>query len=185
MILVMPEGLLRPQLGEPHHFAYVVDDIEATVGRLVDQLGAGPFFLVRKVPFESTLSRGEPATFLHNSAFGQGGGGPIELIEIIDLAPERVERGFSGQRPALHHVGYAVPAEEVGPLRSELDQRGLPEYLSTQLGEVESTLHDASASLGHDIEVHVDSQALREFFGMVRDGAEGWDGSEPLRPVPS
>ena len=38
----MPEDLFRPQLGDPHHHAYVVDDIEATVGRLAKQLGAGP-----------------------------------------------------------------------------------------------------------------------------------------------
>jgi hypothetical protein len=38
---------------------------------------------------------------------------------------------------------------------------------------------------GHDIEIHVDNDGLREFFGMVREAAEGWDGSEPLRPAPS
>jgi hypothetical protein len=43
------------QLGEPHHYAYVVDDIEATVNRLVDQLGAGPFFLIENVPLEDVL----------------------------------------------------------------------------------------------------------------------------------
>ena len=53
-------------------------------------------------------------------------------------------------------------------MRSSLDERGLPQYLSSQLGEVESTLHDASAALGHDIEIHVDSEALRAFFEMVR-----------------
>jgi hypothetical protein len=181
----VPADLFRPQLGEPHHYAYAVDDIEATVGRLVDQLGAGPFFLIEEVPLENTLSRGEPAKFVHNSAFGSCGGGPIELMEIIDLAPERVERGFSGPRPAIHHVAYAVPPEEVGRLRSTLDERGLPEYLSAQLGDLDITFHDASSSLGHDIEVHVDSQGLREFFEMVRGGLEGWDGSEPLRPVAS
>jgi hypothetical protein len=178
----VPEDLFRPQLGEPHHHAYAVDDIEATVGRLVGQLGAGPFFLIEEVPFESTLSRGEPAKFIHNSAFGQCGRSPIELMEVIEVAPERVERGFSGPRPCIHHVAYAVAAEEVAGLRSALDQRGLPEYLTTQLGGVESTLHDASASLGHDIEIHVDGPGLRDFFEMVRGGAEGWDGSEPLRP---
>jgi hypothetical protein len=70
-------------------------------------------------------------------------------------------------------------------LRSSLDQRGLSLYLSAQLGEVDITFHDASASLGHDIEVHVDSQGFRDFFEMVSSGAEGWDGSEPLRPVAS
>ena len=64
----MPEDLSRPQLGEPHHCAYVVENIEATVDRLVDQLGAGPFFLIESVPLENVLSRGEPAEFVHNSA---------------------------------------------------------------------------------------------------------------------
>jgi hypothetical protein len=181
----VPEGPFRPQLGAAHHYAYVVEDIGATVNRLVSQLGAGPFFLVERVPLENVLSRGEPAEFVHNSAFGSCGGGIIELIEAISLAPERVERGFSGPRPRVHHVGYAVPATEVADLRAALDERGLPQYLSSRLGEVEATLHDASATLGHDIEIHVDGEALRGFFGMVSGAAEGWDGSEPLRPVES
>ena len=45
---IVPKLWFRPQLGEPHHYAYVVEDIEATVNRLVDQLGAGPFFLVEE-----------------------------------------------------------------------------------------------------------------------------------------
>ena len=179
----MPEDLFRPQLGDPHHYAYVVEDIETTVNRLVDQLGAGPFVLVEGVPLENVLSRGEPAEFVHNSAFGSCGGGVIELIEPVRLAPERVEKRFSGPRPGIHHVGYAVPPTEVADLRSSLDERGVPQYLSSQLGDVDTTLHDASAALGHDIEIHVDSQGLRDFFEMVRGGAEGWDGSEPLRPV--
>ena len=181
----MPEDLFRPQLGEPHHCAYVVDDIEATVSRLVDQLGAGPFFLIENVPLEKVLSRGEPAEFVHNSAFGYCGGGAIELMEVRSLAPERVQKAFSGPRPRIHHVAYVLPPTEVADLRSSLDDRGLTEYLSSQLGEVETTLHDASAALGHDIEIHVESEGLRDFFEMVRAGADGWDGSEPLRPVES
>ena len=179
----MPEDLFRPQLGKPHHYAYVVEDIEATVNRLVDHLGAGPFFLIENVPLENVLSRGEPAEFAHNSAFGSCGGGAIELIEAVSLAPERVEKGFSAPRPRIQHVAYVVPSTEVFDLRSSLDERGLPQYLSSQLGEVDTTLHDASAALGHDIEIHVDSEGLRAFFQMVRGAAEGWDGSEPLRPV--
>jgi methylmalonyl-CoA/ethylmalonyl-CoA epimerase len=181
----VPEKLFRPELGEPHHCAYLVEDIEATVSRLVDQLGAGPFFLVERVPLENVRSRGEPAEFVHNSAFGSCGDGAIELIEASRLAPARVEDRFSAPRPAIHHIGYAVPPTEVADLRSSLDERGLSEYLSSQLGEVENTLHDASATLGHDIEILVDSGALREFFGMVRGAARGWDGSDALRPVES
>ena len=179
------EDLFRPRLGEPHHSAYVVEDIETTVSRLVDQLGAGPFFLIESVPLENVLSRGEPAEFAHNSAFGSCGDGAIELMEPISLAPERVKQRFSAPRPGVHHVAYVVPAAEVAEVRRSLDQRGLPEYLSAQLGETSNTFHDASATLGHDIEIHADVQGLRDFFGMVSGGAEGWDGSEPLRPVES
>lgn len=179
----MTEDLFRPQLGQPHHYAYVVEDIEATVNRLVDQLGAGPFFLIESVPLENVLSRGEPAQFVHNSAFGCCGDGAIELIEAVSLAPKRVEERFSGPLPRIHHVAYVVAPTEVGNLRSSLDERGLPQYLSSQLGEVDTTLHDASATLGHDIEIHVENEGLRGFFAMVRGGAGGWDGSEPLRPV--
>ena len=66
-------------------------------------------------------------------------------------------------------------------MRRSLDERGLPQYLSSQLGEVETTLHDASATLGHDIEIHVDNEGLHDFFGMVSGAAQGWDGSDPLR----
>jgi methylmalonyl-CoA/ethylmalonyl-CoA epimerase len=181
----VPQDLFRPQLGEPHHHAYVVEDIEATVKRLVDQLGAGPFFLVERVPLENVRSRGEPAEFVHDSAFGYCGGGAIELIKPLGLAPERVERRFSVPRPGIHHVAYVVPSSAVADLRSSLDERGLPQYLSSQLGEVDTTLHDASAVLGHDIEIHVEAEGLRGFFEMVRGAAVGWDGSEPLRPVES
>jgi methylmalonyl-CoA/ethylmalonyl-CoA epimerase len=181
----VPEDLFRPRLGTPHHHAYLVDDIGATVNGLVDQLGAGPFFLIKSVPLENVLSRGEPAEFVHNSAFGCCGGGAIELIETVSLAPERVEKRFSFPRPGIHHVGYAVPPTEVADLRLSLDERGLTQYLSSQLGEVDATLHDASAVLGHDVEIHVDSESLRDFFEMVRGAARAWDGSEPLRTVES
>jgi methylmalonyl-CoA/ethylmalonyl-CoA epimerase len=179
------EHLFRPQLGEPHHHAYVVDDIEASVSGLVDQLGAGPFFLIENVPLEKVRSRGEPAELVHNSAFGYYGGGAIELMQTLSVAPERVEKGFSGPRPRIQHLAYVLPATDVADVRRSLDERGLTEYLSSQLGEVETTLHDASAALGHDIEIHVDNEGLRDFFAMVKGAADGWDGSQPLRSVES
>jgi hypothetical protein len=172
-----------PVLGAPHHHAYVVADIAATVDRLVDGLGAGPFFLIEHVPLEDVRSRGEPAEFVHHSAFGACGDGAIELMQPVALAPARVEQGFARPWPRIQHVGYVVPPHDVAGLRSSLEERGLPQYLSSWLGGVETTVHDASAVLGHDIEIHEDNTGLRDFFGMVLAAAEGWDGSNPLRPL--
>ena len=59
---IVPEDPFRPSLEGAHHYAYVVEDIEATVERLAEQLGAGPFFLFENVPLENITSRGEPAS---------------------------------------------------------------------------------------------------------------------------
>src|SRR4051812_47662099 len=87
---IVPEDLFRPSLEGAHHYAYLVENIEATVERLAEQLGAGPFFLFENVPLQNLTSRGE---FVHHSAFGYCGGGPIELMEIVRLVPD-------GSRPA-------------------------------------------------------------------------------------
>jgi hypothetical protein len=107
----------------------------------------------------------------------------IELIQPARLAPERVEESFSGPWPRVHHVAYVLSPAEVTDVRRSLDERGLPQYLSSRFGDVETTLHDASAILGHDIEVHVDNEGLHGFFGMVSGAADGRDGSDPLRRV--
>ena len=133
----MPEDLFRPSLAGAHHYAYVVENIEATVERLAEQLGAGPFFLVENVPLENITSRGEPAEFVHHSAFGYCGGGPIELIEIVRLVPERIEGRFSGARPGVHHVAWAVPPASVEDLGANSRTAG---YRSTSApGSAKST----------------------------------------------
>ena len=139
-------------------------------------------FLIENVPLENLLSRGEPAEFAHNSAFGACGGGVIELIEPRPLA--RPGRGALLRSPAANPPHRLCRARGGGSdLRSSLDERGLPQYLSAQAGEVENTFHDASALLGHDLEIHRDCRQLRDVFGMVSGAAEGWDGSDPLRAV--
>jgi methylmalonyl-CoA/ethylmalonyl-CoA epimerase len=170
-------------LGAAHHLAYVVDDIEATVGQLVEQLDAGPFFLIEKVPLENVTSQGEPAEFVHNSAFGSCGGGVIELMQAVSLAPERVSERFAAPHPRVHHVGYVVSPPKVDEVRSSLEERGMSEYLSSELNGALTTVHDASAVLGHDLEIHADNEGLHNFFAMVRTAGAGWDGGEPLRKL--
>ena len=69
----MPAALTMPGFGPVHHRAYLVESIEDTVTRLVEQFGAGPFFALENVPLENVTSRGKVAEFFHNSAFGHLG----------------------------------------------------------------------------------------------------------------
>jgi hypothetical protein len=173
----------NPFNGPIHHLAYLVDDLEAAVDRLVSKFGAGPFFVLRDVAFEHLTSRGEPATFAHDSAFGQCGAVPIEVIQVKRLEPERIRARFALTPPQLHHTAYVVAAEHLEAAREDLERRGLPAFLHAITGDIDSTLHDAAATLGHHVELHADCQQLREVFGMVRDASVGWDGRDALRSV--
>src|SRR5437899_647859 len=100
-----------PGLGQIHHIAYVVDEIEPAARRLHEQFGAGPFFYLDEVPVEHVTSRGEPAEFLHGSAFGICNEVPVELMKIARIEPARADERFAGARPRLQHVAYAVPPD--------------------------------------------------------------------------
>jgi methylmalonyl-CoA/ethylmalonyl-CoA epimerase len=173
----------HPFHGPVHHLAYLVEDLEAAVDRLVKKFGAGPFFVLRDVAFEHLTSRGQPATFAHDSAFGQCGAVPIEVIQVKRLEPESVRAGFALKPPHLHHTAYVVAPEDLEAAREDLERRALPAFLHAVTGDIDSTLHDAAATLGHHVELHADCQQLREVFGMVRDASVGWDGRDALRSV--
>lgn len=173
-------------LGKIHHLAYVVEEIPAAAQRLTEQFGAGPFFFIDEVPVEDVTSRGEAAEFVHASAFGICNEVPVELMVIDKMAPEGAAARFAGTSfPRFHHIAYAVPESEVEATRAALEASGLPEYLHAHFGEdVDFTYHDGSASLGHDIELHADSEGLRGFFAMFEGAAAEWDGSTDLvRPA--
>jgi hypothetical protein len=174
----------HPFHGPIHHLAYLVDDLEAAVEHLVTEFSAGPFFVLRDVAFEHLTSHGEPATFAHDSAFGQCGAVPVEVIQVKRLEPELVRAGFAFTSPQLHHTAYVMAPEHLAAAREGLERRGLPAFLHAITGDIDSTLHDAAATLGHHVELHADCQQLRDVFGVIRDASVGWDGRDPLRSVP-
>ena len=55
-------------LSQIHHYAYVVDALDAAARRLHAQFGAGPFFYIEQVPVTDVTSRGEPAEYIHSAA---------------------------------------------------------------------------------------------------------------------
>lgn len=171
------------RLGQIHHLAYVVDDLESAAKRLNEQFGAGPFLYLDEVPVEDVSSRGEPAEFLHGSAFGMCNGLPVELMVIAKMAPQRAAERFTvGDTPRLQHIAYAVAPDEREAIQTELEAAGMPEYLRARFGEdVIFTYHDGSGSLGHDIELHADSEGLRGFFAAIEGAAENWDGTDLMR----
>jgi Glyoxalase/Bleomycin resistance protein/Dioxygenase superfamily len=178
----MSEHTVEP-FGRPvHHYGYVVAALEAAVDRVVRALGAGPFFRMDHVALDTVTSEGEPAVFDHSSAFGVCGPVFIELMEIHRGDPEAVRARLDVSPVGLHHIAWVVP--DWSATTSGLDHSGMAAWLDATLGDIHFAYHDATATLGHHVEIHDDSPGFQGFFAMMRAAGEDWDGREPLRPLP-
>ena len=80
----------------------------------------------------------------------------------------------------LHHVAHFV--DDLVKAQAALVEGGWPEVLwaSTSSG-VAFAFHDATASLGHMIELYEGVPGLRGFYDRVREASIGWGGADPIR----
>jgi hypothetical protein len=63
---------------------------------------------------------------------------------------------------------------------SDVWQKNPPAIVAVLL-VVDLTYHEAARATGHHVELHADSQGLRDFFAMIHGASVEWDGSDPLR----
>ena len=82
----------------------------------------------------------------------------------------------------LNHIGYVA-----GDYRAESDRLtklGMPRFLDAKTGEIEEYYHWAP-ELGVTLEIHKDTEFIRNTHVALRQAARDWDGKDPLRPVPT
>jgi len=166
----------------PHHVGYVVDDIPAAVDWAVSALGAGPFFVIEHMTFDSVTFNGEPASYDHSSAFGQWGSLKLELTVVHGAEPAGLAEALGGRVGRVGHVAWL--ASDLDAESARLSAAGVPAFHEGRAGPVRAVWHDARATLGHHIEVLQDCPEIQGFYALMRVSADGWDGSDPLRPAP-
>lgn len=171
--------LLRPV----HHISYVVADLRAAIDWWVSTLGAGPFFMMEDMQLDEAVYLGEPCVFEHSTAFGQWGPIAIELQELHDVQPAGLATLVSGTNGAgINHAAFVAddPVEE----SARLADLGMPFFLRLRKGSVEVRWHEAP-QLGHPVEIHRASPELHALNDGFAQAAREWDGSEPVRPMPT
>lgn len=167
-------------LGVPVQIAYAVDDVEQAAAAWAERFGAGPFFVRHHPPFEATHDDG-PAIFNHSSAYGQWGHMQIELVQLGDCRPTSLHRLVS--TPAgIHHVAMFV--ESLPAERARLEALGMRCVMhATTPSGLQFAFHDARAELGHLVEIYEPADSVLRLYGMVREAAVDWDGSDPVRTI--
>jgi hypothetical protein len=160
--------------GGPVQIAYAVDDVERAAQRWVGR-GVGPFFVREHIEVTNARIHGRPANFDHSSAFAQWGDVMVELIHQHDAdgAPIVATSG-------IHHVAHFV--DDFASATAGLTAAGYGEvlYAETTTG-MPFAFHDGLDERGHLIEIYERTPSLARFYDMIRESANGWDGTDAIR----
>ena len=168
----------RPQMNVVQ-IAYHVTDVQEASARMRRQFGAGPFILSENILLESAVHRGIATDFVHTSAYGQWGKVMVELVRQEDDSSDTPFRDmYTRDQEGLHHTAIFVDHFDVAVRQFDDSGLALVTRCKTKIGGVEFGFIDATATLGHMIEIYEPSPALLGFYEMVRAMSIDWDGKE-------
>lgn len=168
----------------PVQIAYHVADPARAARDCARDFGWGPFFLFEHIPLARCVYRGRPAAWDHSSAYGQAGDLMVELITQHDDTPSVLRDSFTRETVGVHHVAHFV--DDLAAALAAARKAGVEVALeaSTATG-TEFAMLDLRARLGHMVELYAPDGGLAKFYRHVARAAEGWDGTEPLRTIPT
>lgn len=161
---------------------YVVRDIEAAMEYWTQSLGVGPFFFIEKVPVQNFRYRGAPSDLQMSVALANSGPLQVELIQQRNDAPSMYRDFLEGGGEGLQHIAFWV--EEFDAALGEAIRLGWREGHSGEIGADGRFVYlDSPGHPGNVIEISEVSGAKGKFFESVRESAETWDGTTPIRRI--
>ncbi len=168
-----------------HHVGYWVGDLAEAVDRAVDTLGVGPFLEHPHVRFDSfVLADGtevcDPGYFDHSAAFAAWGPIVLELAQVHAVHPD-LATAYGIRAGAVSHVSWVV--EDLAAETARLEALGCPLIHTAGLGAVNVAWHHGGPLFPHPIEVHRAGAPILGMYDRLTALAEGWDGTQPIRPM--
>jgi catechol 2,3-dioxygenase-like lactoylglutathione lyase family enzyme len=169
-------------LGEIRQNGYVVRDIEAALRHWTEILGVGPFFYLETAPIEDFRYRGEPSPLQVSIALANSGPLQIELIQPRNDAPSMYRDFLATGSEGLQHVAYWT--ERMDADLERLERAGFSIGQSGRIGaDGRFVYYETAAHPGTVVELSEVGGAKGRFFAHVREAAQTWDGSEPIRRI--
>ncbi len=171
---------MTPRFGPVMQLGFVVPDLERAMAHWTGTVGVGPFYVMSHIKFAEALYRGKPTDADISVAVAQWGEVQVELIQQYNDSPS-IYSDFSGRaQGGLQHVGVMTQSvhddlASLRPLGIEAVQQG-----STANG-IRFAYISTDQHPGGMIELIEHGPAIDGFFAMVREAAQGWDGSNPVR----
>jgi hypothetical protein len=173
-------GFGQPQTGV-FQMAYVVEDIEASMRRWIDQLKVGPWFLLDHFSGEDPTYRDGPSEADVALAMGYAGHMLVELIQPNDDKPSVYREWIESRGYGFHHFGVGT-LDYDGDLARHRDEghdlvfeAGVP--TGGRVGYVDTT-----ADLPGYLELIEMTDGTDAAFTRFYAASLAWDGNDPIRP---
>ena len=164
--------------------AWFVPDIETAARAHSVAFGSGPYFTFEHVPLNWSEHRGVRVTHDHSSAYGQWGDVMVEFVTQHGDHPSAFHDMYphgSGEQ-GLHHMALWI--DDLDAAIADHSQKGMPlAQLSETATGTRYAFVDATNHLGHMLELYEPTEQLTSFYAMVREAAQGWDGSDVIRKL--
>jgi Glyoxalase/Bleomycin resistance protein/Dioxygenase superfamily len=163
--------------------SWVVHDIDAAMDHWVRTAGVGPFFLVKDITIDDQCYRGKPAAQSLDVTFAlaQAGDIQIELVAQHNDVPSAYRDTIPAGRSGFHHM--ALYSLDYDADLEDYRKAGAEVAFSGAFGGKRYCYVDTSASLGCMVELIEASSVQDEFFARIAAAAQGWDGSDAIRPA--
>jgi len=174
--------MLPTQLpGAVRQVGYVVRDLDRTVADWL-KLGVGPWFVLRGQP-QSVLYRGRPCTVTVSMAFANSGDLQIELIQQEGDEPSIFTEYLASGHAGVHQLTWW--ATDFPAALKSAEALGWPVVWSGgEEGKGARYVYlEPSAGPAPIIEIMEITPSTEGLAKLVREAADGWDGTAPVRPL--
>lgn len=170
-------------LGTIRQIAYVVNDMDVALDYWINTLSAGPFFKIEHVNLENQKYYGEPTSTDISIALGNSGDVQIELIVQHNDAKSVYKDFLDAGRQGVHHI--ALMPEDYAATYAQYLSSGHKPAFELSLGGAPVVYFDAFDTVGHYVELWDNNSVFKDMFLLVEKAAQGWDGNDPIRAMPT
>ncbi len=158
---------------------YVVPNIEAAIQHWADKLAIGPWYYVPSVRPKDFLYKGKPSNPEIAIAMAFSGTLQIELIQPLDDAASAYRDFLQTGQQGLQHVS-SWP-DDYDAILNRFIQEGGQVVQSGRIGGTRFAYLGGEGHPGTIFEIADLDDRSKALFESIRQAAETWDGSNPIR----
>lgn len=166
--------------GRIAQIGYVVRDIDAAMDHWLT-LGVGPWFYVDRTPVENFRYRGVESDLQMSVALANSGDVQLELIQQRNDAPSMYQDFLNAGHEGAQHIAYWTT--DFQKLYDKALSAGFVVGQEGQIGGETGRFAylETEREPGTVVEISDISGNKGQLFKYIREVAESWDGSEPIR----